>query len=173
MRGLAWPRTGIMSGPTCGFLINARIGLKAPPWTRSSAIYLLVRRISMRSTTSPASLGPFQTVSANWSARDKEQGPAQRRRQRPGNNSTLWSPLLAARRPVGPRAAANPNATSPSLMSLPTANATAPGCGAPSHQGLVGLYCCDGVAIRRGARTRLQCRTMEGRNSILRSKGIG
>jgi len=46
----------------------------------------------MRSTTSPASLGPFQTVSANWSARDKEQGPAQRRRQRPGNNSTLWSP---------------------------------------------------------------------------------
>ena len=32
----------------------------------------------MRSTTSPASLGPFQTVSASWSARDKEQGPAQR-----------------------------------------------------------------------------------------------
>jgi len=64
--------------PYAGFLIDGRIGLKAPPWTRISATCLLVRRISMRSTTSPASLGPFQTASANLSARDKEQGPAQR-----------------------------------------------------------------------------------------------
>lgn len=45
----------------------------------------------MHSTTSPASLGPFQTASANWSAQDKEQGPAQRRKQRRGKTSSLWS----------------------------------------------------------------------------------